>query len=291
MPMTCPAMFTSGPPELPGLMAASVWMASMTVACEPSSPPARVGRCSEDTMPEVTVPDSSNGDPMATTLCPTRRSSDRPRSTVGRPSLSSARTTATSDVGSRPTMVARAVLPSWNTATIWPLSAAPSTTWLLVTISPSELMMKPEPSPAEDWPLTCNCTTLGSTFSATASTDPDGAADVCLAGGFSSSAFVTGPALLSATRYPPAAPAPPPTSSASTVMPTTSGVWPRRGDWPGPCGSGPMGPVGGPTDEPIDWYGAVCCGGVPWLWWPANAVPNSTCSPDRACGVPYCWPP
>jgi len=26
MPMTWPAMSTSGPPELPGLMAASVWM-------------------------------------------------------------------------------------------------------------------------------------------------------------------------------------------------------------------------------------------------------------------------
>ncbi len=26
MPITSPAMFTSGPPELPGLMAASVWM-------------------------------------------------------------------------------------------------------------------------------------------------------------------------------------------------------------------------------------------------------------------------
>ena len=32
MPTTRPARSTSGPPELPGLIAASVWMASMTAA-------------------------------------------------------------------------------------------------------------------------------------------------------------------------------------------------------------------------------------------------------------------
>ena len=32
MPTTSPAPSTSAPPELPGLIAASVWMASMTVA-------------------------------------------------------------------------------------------------------------------------------------------------------------------------------------------------------------------------------------------------------------------
>src|SRR5205085_3102608 len=32
MPTTSPRMSTSGPPELPGLIAASVWIASMTVS-------------------------------------------------------------------------------------------------------------------------------------------------------------------------------------------------------------------------------------------------------------------
>jgi hypothetical protein len=142
-------------------------------------------------MPEVTVPDSSNGDPMATTSSPTLSESDEPSATTGSPSLS-ALTTATSDVGSRPTMVAVAEEPSWNTAVIRPCSAAASTTWLFVTISPSELMMKPEPSPAEDRPCTRNCTTVGNIFSATASTEPSaGFDDVCSAG-FWSSAFTTG---------------------------------------------------------------------------------------------------
>src|SRR6059058_1774265 len=76
MPMTWPDMFASGPPELPGLIAASVWTASITVSWPPLPPPARTGRCSELTMPEVTVPASSNGEPMATTDWPTRRSSE-----------------------------------------------------------------------------------------------------------------------------------------------------------------------------------------------------------------------
>ena len=33
MPITCPALFSSGPPLLPGLMAASVWMAFWVMPC------------------------------------------------------------------------------------------------------------------------------------------------------------------------------------------------------------------------------------------------------------------
>ena len=43
MPMTWPSASTSGPPELPGLTAASVWIASVT-AVWPSSPLAATGR-------------------------------------------------------------------------------------------------------------------------------------------------------------------------------------------------------------------------------------------------------
>ena len=44
MPMTSPAPLTSAPPELPGLIAASVWSASMTVASSCVEPVARPGR-------------------------------------------------------------------------------------------------------------------------------------------------------------------------------------------------------------------------------------------------------
>ena len=89
MPMTLPLMSTSAPPELPGLIAASVWMALITVAWVAAGrlglalPAARelllllwvllrpsevaTGRFSADTMPEVTVADRPSGDPTATT--------------------------------------------------------------------------------------------------------------------------------------------------------------------------------------------------------------------------------
>ena len=64
MPMTSPAAFTSGPPELPGLIAASVWMALMKAVSAAS--PAETGRLSALTMPVVTVPTSPSGAPIAT---------------------------------------------------------------------------------------------------------------------------------------------------------------------------------------------------------------------------------
>ena len=75
MPTTWPAALTSGPPELPGLMAASVWM-------RPSSctPWAARSRSMADTMPRVTVgsPPRLRALPMAMTSSPTCRSSDEP---------------------------------------------------------------------------------------------------------------------------------------------------------------------------------------------------------------------
>ena len=51
MPMTRPSTSTSGPPELPGLIAASVWIASTSV----SVPAMCTVRPRPETMPEVTV--------------------------------------------------------------------------------------------------------------------------------------------------------------------------------------------------------------------------------------------
>ena len=60
MPITSPCKFSSGPPELPGLMAASVWMAS-SMSMPSGSCTGRI----ELTMPRVIVPARPNGLPMA----------------------------------------------------------------------------------------------------------------------------------------------------------------------------------------------------------------------------------
>ena len=64
MPITSPSRFTSGPPLLPGLMAASVWMKSSRSVMPIPRPFAL-------TMPAVTVPSSPNGSPRANTQSPT----------------------------------------------------------------------------------------------------------------------------------------------------------------------------------------------------------------------------
>src|SRR5690349_13996040 len=69
-PTTWPWRFTNGPPELPGLIAASVCTALMN---EESLPlPVVTGRCTALTMPEVTVAERPSGEPIATTVSPTR---------------------------------------------------------------------------------------------------------------------------------------------------------------------------------------------------------------------------
>ena len=63
-PITSPRRFIKGPPELPGLMAASVW-----IACGIEKVvKAGIVRPKALTMPRVRVPSSPKGLPMATTL-------------------------------------------------------------------------------------------------------------------------------------------------------------------------------------------------------------------------------
>ena len=69
-PTTWPCRLTSGPPELPGLIAASVCTALMYDESPPS--PTVTGRSTALTMPEVTVAESPSGEPIATTVSPTR---------------------------------------------------------------------------------------------------------------------------------------------------------------------------------------------------------------------------
>src|SRR5260370_20838569 len=75
MPITSPARLNIGPPELPRLIDASVWMKS-------SYGPALMSRARAETMPTVTEPPRPNGLPIATTQSPTRAVSDVPNFTA-----------------------------------------------------------------------------------------------------------------------------------------------------------------------------------------------------------------
>ena len=73
-PMSLPAESSRGPPELPGLMAASVWIASAI------SRPALVGKRRPNalTTPVDRLRDSPKGLPIANTACPIFRLAERP---------------------------------------------------------------------------------------------------------------------------------------------------------------------------------------------------------------------
>src|SRR3954452_199740 len=132
-PITAPAPSTSGPPELPGLIAASVWIASITSSVDvPSTLPASTGRSRALTMPEVTVPASPSGEPTAMTGSPTTTALELPSTAGCSPRTPRTRTTARSLTRSRPTISPRTECLSWNTTLSLPPSRAGWTTWLLV---------------------------------------------------------------------------------------------------------------------------------------------------------------
>ena len=94
MPMISPYILNSGPPELPGLMAASVWSILMTVLSVVTS------RLMPLTYPTVSVAARRpRGLPMATTMSPMERSEVLPMDTADNPSASTFKT-ATSFVAS-----------------------------------------------------------------------------------------------------------------------------------------------------------------------------------------------
>ncbi len=76
IPMRRPRESRSGPPELPGLIEASVWMTSAIVRCVSDL----ISRPSALTTPVVRVWSRPKGLPMARTVCPTRTSCDVPGS-------------------------------------------------------------------------------------------------------------------------------------------------------------------------------------------------------------------
>src|SRR5213592_4290121 len=136
MPMTSPCMLTSGPPELPGLMAASVWMKS-------SNGPWPMLRALALTMPAVTVACRPNGEPTAMTQSPTCIRSESPsRANLNWPLPSSSLSTARSVFLSRPTTFALCLPPS---SVMTSISVAFSTTCALVRAIPVASTITPEP--------------------------------------------------------------------------------------------------------------------------------------------------
>ncbi|MCY1538275.1 hypothetical protein D9M68_738070 [compost metagenome] len=119
MPTTSPRRLISGPPELPGLMATSVWIRGTR------SP---VSRCFALTMPAVTVFSRPKGEPMAMTHSPTRSLEMSPTFTTGR-LVASILTTATSLRLSAPISLA---LNSRLSVSVTRISEASSITWALV---------------------------------------------------------------------------------------------------------------------------------------------------------------
>ncbi len=107
------------------------------------------------------------------TSWPTRSSSASPKSAAGRPAAL-ARSTARSLAASVPRTSASASTPSANVTST---RREPSTTWLLVTTSPSGAMTMPDPLPLggsskglRRRPQTETFTTAGRTLSATSMT-------------------------------------------------------------------------------------------------------------------------
>ncbi len=87
MPMTWPDVSISGPPELPGLIAASVWIMFCSVSVCVPVPPAVTERPSAEMMPWVTVGVPAarpRALPIATTASPTTALDEFPKVTVGR---------------------------------------------------------------------------------------------------------------------------------------------------------------------------------------------------------------
>src|SRR3954468_1623602 len=145
MPITRPSRSSRGPPELPGLTAASIWM-------RPSMGLPPVGGLNDRSRPEMT-PDVI--DPASPNGLPTTKASSPIRAPCGSPSVAggmlggivSGWRTAMSFSGCRATIWAGDSEPSTKVTVI---EAASSTTWRLVRMSPRSSTMTPVPI-ASSW--------------------------------------------------------------------------------------------------------------------------------------------
>ena len=145
MPTTSPRRLRSGPPEFPGLIAASVWSTPRIVSENEAPSPAVMVRARPETTPTETVlRNSPRALPIAIAVWPSRKESESPKETVGRfaPSILMS---AMSCTGSRARTFAEYFLPSF-VKTVYSAFGS-STTCLFVTMSPSAETMKPLPPP------------------------------------------------------------------------------------------------------------------------------------------------
>jgi hypothetical protein len=144
-PMTCPRVLSSGPPELPGLIGASV--------CRTSSIEKPLGavisRSRAEMIPAVAVRSRPNGLPIATASSPTCTLCESAivSGCTSRTADASTLTTARSVEGSEPTIRPVTVRPSSPNCTC---ARVPSpTTCALVTTVPSRSTRNPVPCPPE----------------------------------------------------------------------------------------------------------------------------------------------
>jgi hypothetical protein len=140
MPTTCPSIVTSGPPELPGLAAASNWIRLVSIFLPSGS---RNSRFSPETTPPLTLGPMPKGWPTATTWSPGRRSEVERIVAASRSSGSElALSTARSFSGCMLITTASDSWPLWKRTL---MRLAPQTTCRLVRIVPLSRMTTPVP--------------------------------------------------------------------------------------------------------------------------------------------------
>ena len=177
MPTTLPSMSTSGPPELPGLIAASVWIAGNVSVALGSLAAVRRGHRAVE----------RRDDALRHGALEAERRADRDDLLADLEVIGAAerrRGQAALAVGLDDGEVGLGVGADDRRLGVRAVverdrdrcrsSPATAMTWLLVRISPSLLMMMPVPEPDSSSPLTLICTTDGRTFAATCSTAPAG---------------------------------------------------------------------------------------------------------------------
>ena len=164
MPTTRPRASSSGPPEFPWLIAASVWMTFWMS----KSLGELMMRFRAETIPVVAVRSSPKGLPIAMTGSPTTRSPLVP-SGSGRALRGTEATlsTARSVLSSRPSTSARSSVPSSNVTVAF--LAEPST-WAFVRMRPRGSTRKPDPSRSSAPPPAVTFTTAGELSATTACT-------------------------------------------------------------------------------------------------------------------------
>ena len=147
MPTTSPSMVTSGPPELPGLAAASNWIRLLKGRLPSGDSNSRL---SPDTTPADAEGPIPKGNPTAATMSPGRRSAVERMVAAARSSgILWACSTARSCSGCTPVTVAVASSPS---AKVTRMLSAPATTCMLVRMMPVSTITTPVPTPVSTSP-------------------------------------------------------------------------------------------------------------------------------------------